>query len=158
MFVHGMAEQANPIWHISPDEAKSLAKALQLFQKEFDVPISDRAVAVSALGSAMFFIYGTRLSALWMDAQARRAGKPAGSKSAAAANVPLKTHASQPPPAGPEPAPTRADVMGMAEGFVNGAASYKPNGIGPSPEGAHLVDPASIAAAIANLIPRKPQE
>jgi len=156
-----MAAARNPIWELTDTETKDLAKAIQLFQREFDVPVSDRAVAVSALGTALWFVYGTRISALMMEAQARRkqAQNPPPQQVG-----PLKFRhgnaaASQPPPEQPAPAPTRADVVQPGEGYVNGAASYQTNGATPPPQApagqqpATLIDPVELARAIANPIP-----
>lgn len=150
-----MAAQANPIWALDDAEVKNLAKAIQLFQREFDVPVSDRAVAVGALGSALWFIYGTRLSALYMDAQARRNA----AKRSQTGPLPLRPGAGPPPQGSPQPPPPPrpADVVQPGEGFVNGAASYQPNGGTPPPQQpgqpTTLIDPAELARAIANPLP-----
>lgn len=146
-----MAAQANPIWALEDAEVKNLAKAIQLFQREFDVPVSDRAVAVGALGSALWFIYGTRLSALYMDAQARRNAAKQPQKGPL--NLRPGQPPPQPPPAEPPGAASRpADVVQPGEGFVNGAASFT-HQPPPAAQPATLIDPVELARAIANPLP-----
>lgn len=140
-----MAATANPIWALDDAEAKSLARAIQLFQKEFDVPVSDRAVAVGALGSALWFIYGTRLSALYMDAQARRKNaSPQKGPLPLRPNAAAPSGSAQPPP---PPPPRPADVVQPGEGFINGAASFT------AAPPVTLVDEAELIRAMNNPIP-----